>query len=234
MLVLAWLVLALCLLKSDALTAARGGHAQSRQQSLYATSSSSLRFRNVKAADVKPLAVLCAETFEGPFAIYDFLQRQRYEREYEEQLSERLTRLVGGGVKHAMILAEDEGGAIAAFVEVGLLPSPVPISGIAGGEEASRPDVPFLGNVAVAESERRRGVGTKLVRVAEKVAQKWSETAIFVAVDADNAAALGLYTKLGFVKVLDERDNINRRGKRVFLRKEMPAAPSSVLVKSEE
>jgi len=224
MLVLAWLALALCLFKSDALTAARAGHALSRQQSLYATSSSSLRFRNVKAADVKPLAVLCAETFEGPFAIYEFLQRQRYEREYEEQLGERLTKLVGGGVKHAMILAEDEKGAIAAFVEVGLLPSPVPISGIAD----SRPDVPFLGNVAVAESERRRGVGTKLVRVAEKVAQKWSETAIFVAVDADNAPALGLYNKLGFVKVLDERDNINRRGKRVFLRKEMPAAPSSV------
>ena len=54
------------------------------------TKPSTIKYRNVKVADIKSLAELCTETFEGPFEWHQVLKRQSYEREYQEQLGQRL------------------------------------------------------------------------------------------------------------------------------------------------
>jgi len=190
--------------------------------------STGYKFRNVRAADLRNVACLCAESFEGPFAWHEALKKGKYEREFEEQLKDRQSRLVEGGVKHAMFLAENDEGTVCAFLELGLLPSPVVVKTVWEGEEVeSRPEVPFLGNVAVAPDSRRAGLGTKLIKLGEKVAQKWGDDTLFVAVEASNIPALQMYKKLSFEVVLDERDNINRRGSRLFLRRQLPPSSTS-------
>lgn len=186
---------------------------------------SNIKFRNVRDTDIAPLAVLCADTFEGPFGMLDFFQKNKYESEFAQQISDRYRRLVLNGMKHAMLLAETENEGIVGFLEIGMLPSPIPVKKQWEGQEIEeRPEVPYLGNVAVSSTCRRQGMGSKLVRIAEKVAEKWQEDGIFVAVESDNASALQMYKKLKFDVVLDERDNINRRGSRLFLRKALSEA----------
>jgi len=184
---------------------------------------STIKYRNVKVGDIKSLAELCTETFEGPFEWHQVLKRQSYEREYQEQLGQRLERMVNGGAKHAMILGECGEAGVVAFVEIGLLPSPLVTkeAGLDGEETEVRRDVPYLGNVAVSSARRREGIGSKLVRIAEKLAQKWQEADLFVAVEAGNFPALKMYERMGFKLILDERDNINRRGNRLFYQKHM-------------
>ncbi len=64
--------------------------------------------------------------------------------------------------------------------------------------------------IAVAPSQRRRGVGAELLREhLARVALAGAKT-IFLEVDAQNAAALSLYARFGFVKV-GERAGYYRR-----------------------
>jgi ribosomal protein S18 acetylase RimI-like enzyme len=190
---------------------------------------SGLKYRNVRAGDVKSVSELCAETFEGPFEWHQVLKRQKCEREYEAQFGERLIRMVDAGLKHGMLMAETNTGGPVAFVELGMLPCPVvEKADINGVEMEMRPDVMFLGNLAVKSDHRRQGIASKLLRVAEKLAEKWSERAIYVAVEAGNAPALQMYSKLGFEAILDERTLINARSRgseyRIFLRKALAEA----------
>ena len=84
-----------------------------------------------------------------------------------------------------------------------------------------RLDVPYLGNVAVSQYNRREGIGAKLVKIGCKVAEKWQEEKTYVAVDIDNLAALKMYEKLNFQLILDESQMIFKRNKkpRMFLSK---------------
>lgn len=99
---------------------------------------------------------------------------------------------------------EQEEQRLVGFLEMGTLPSPIPIS-IDGN--VARPELPYIGNVAVSNDVRRRKVGSTLVRLATKIAAKWcapsSETAsfppfIFLSVERDNNDALLFYERLGF------------------------------------
>lgn len=56
-----------------------------------------------------------------------------------------------------------------------------------------------IGNVAVAETARRRGVGTGLLRHLISEGDKQGLTAYTLEVRVSNEAAIGLYRKLGFV-----------------------------------
>lgn len=88
-------------------------------------------------------------------------------------------------------------------------------------------DVPYLGNVAVDSRMRRKGIATKLIRVASRVAEKWNDansvdkSMIYATVECSNNDAMKLYEKLGFSVVLDERDLISRRQRepRLFMRR---------------
>jgi len=99
------------------------------------------------------------------------------------------------------------------FLEMGTLPSPIfiPIDGI-----QARPELPYLANVAVDASTRRRKIGSTLVQLATKIAAKWccipssslrvpatsTSTSfppfLFLSVERDNENALLFYERLGF------------------------------------
>lgn len=83
------------------------------------------------------------------------------------------------------------------FLEMGTLPSPF------GGSV----ELPYIGNVAVANEVRRRKVGSTLVRLASKIAAKWGTPSskklsflpfLFLSVERDNRDALLFYERLGF------------------------------------
>lgn len=81
---------------------------------------------------------------------------------------------------------------------------------------------PPTGNLAVDEAYRRRGIATKLIRVAEKVVEKWGDKYLFAGVDCTNEGAIAMYLGLGYKVVLDERDLINRTARgipRLFIMK---------------
>lgn len=206
-----------------------------------------LEFRNAKAEDISAIASLCSETFEGPFAWYQSLQKANSIKGYTQQLNERYERLVLGGIKHSMCVAIEVPDAAEAtsspsssspllvgFLEMGMLPSPIAEEvEWQGAMVKSNIEKPYLGNVAVAESARRRGIGSKLIRIGMKMAEKWRDSKLLVAVDASNTQALAMYKKLGFVVILDERDSINMKVEpRLFLEKsvETVAPPEAAAV----
>jgi ribosomal protein S18 acetylase RimI-like enzyme len=161
-------------------------------------------YRNAQCSDIEGIATLCAEIFDGPFPWHQPLARTKSIGEYKSQFSDRLLRLVDGGIKHAMVVAVTEDTNVIGFLEVGMLPCPVeptvvheqPISNTVASSSSSasiwedvakaqsqsrnnRNDVPYLGNVAVLETYRRQGVGQKLVRIGMKIAEKWKENDVW-------------------------------------------------------
>ena len=66
---------------------------------------------------------------------------------YKQQLEKRMKSLVEAGAQHALIVATDENEKIAGFMELGTMPSPVPITVVWEGiETPTRPERPYLAN----------------------------------------------------------------------------------------
>jgi ribosomal protein S18 acetylase RimI-like enzyme len=72
-----------------------------------------------------------------------------------------------------------------------------PVRGHEGGSDKRAlvyPHRPYLANLSVTRSWRRRGVGLQLARACEEiVSRKWGYDEIILEVEATNAAALDLY-----------------------------------------
>ena len=188
----------------------------------------------MQSADIKSVAILCAECFNGPFTFLDILSKKSSEDEYIKQLTDRYDNYVNKQAKHIMIVAENqninsEKCEIVGFMELGTMLSPISKKSIEiwegiETEVESRPELPFLGNVAVDNSYQRKGIGTKLVKLALKCAKKWQDDFLFLAVESDNLAAIKLYGKLQFQIILDESENISRplnRTPRLYFEKEL-------------
>ena len=60
---------------------------------------------------------------------------------------------------------------------------------------------PKIANLAVDESVRRKGVGTKLLDSCISQARKWGYDEVVLLVDEDNEGALNFYKNLGFKKI---------------------------------
>jgi ribosomal protein S18 acetylase RimI-like enzyme len=58
--------------------------------------------------------------------------------------------------------------------------------------------VPYISNLAVAQSFRRRGVGRQLLLACEQVVQTWGRHEIYLHVRGENQAAQRLYTSVGY------------------------------------
>jgi ribosomal protein S18 acetylase RimI-like enzyme len=144
-----------------------------------------------------------------------------------------MSSLVQAGAKHTLIVvANTESGEIAGFMELGTMPSPIPLmSQWEGIEIETRPEMPYLANVAIAEAYQRQKMGSKLVLLAEKLSKKWcdldmmhyeeqqQQPALYLAVDKDNLAAVNMYDKLGFVRIIDETDKLSGEALRKMKRK---------------
>lgn len=175
-----------------------------------------ITYRNLQLQDIPLVAELCSINFDDTSATNRI--KQDSIKGHIEQLSQRYNEMVLGkeaiknGKKikdrHAMIVAvESNTNKLAGYLEVGLLPSPVKIEvEWAGATTLAHVDVPYLGNVIVNGECRRKGIGSRLVRVGIKVAEKWQDEKLWLAVDIDNNSAIELYNKLGFRVVLDERE----------------------------
>ncbi|CAA6666429.1 unnamed protein product [Spirodela intermedia] len=61
-----------------------------------------------------------------------------------------------------------------------------------------RTGIAYISNVAVRESERRRGIGRQLVSKAEAFARRWGCRAIALHCDVTNVAAVRLYRSQGY------------------------------------
>ena len=160
-------------------------------------------YRKAKASDIPKIAKLLKETFDDdeeeykkaiPF-LWKMFRSQQIQNQYQQQLEKRMEELVKAGAQHALIVAvaeeeekekEETQNKIAGFMELGTLPSPIPIQNTnttttntwMGVQETttiatSRPEMPYLANVAVDKDYRRQRIGTKLVRLAIKIASKW-------------------------------------------------------------
>eukprot|EP00981_Chlorochromonas_danica_P009817 scaffold2831_cov249-Ochromonas_danica.AAC.18 len=67
-------------------------------------------------------------------------------------------------------------GEVVGFAEVGQLPCPIPVNATTTWQNQNvsiRPDVSFLGNVAVRSHYRRMGIARKLVIFACEVVERW-------------------------------------------------------------
>ena len=195
-------------------------------------------YRNLKVNDIDSCGILCAEVFEGPFEESTWynpsagMKRSKAITGHRLQLKERFEEKLKKGLNHAMFVAIDDDknvdnfidikDGIVAFMEVGMLPSPIPITKQwEGNNIETYSDVPYIGNLIVSPSSRRKRIGEKLIRIALKVTEKWGFEHLWLAVDIDNINALNLYKKVGFEVVLDERDLISRpnRVARIYMRK---------------
>ena len=181
--------------------------------------------RNYRPADSHDVAKLCCDIFDGPFQAYDIISKNLMINNHKKQLEDRYNDKVNGAVSHSMIVGTTSDNEIISFLEVGLLPSPIPVKVVWNGVEAATSvDVPYLGNVLVSEGFRRQGIGSNLIKIGLKVAEKWKHDKLYLAVDFDNIVAHDLYKKLGFEVILDERDLINRNVKkkcRLFMAKDV-------------
>lgn len=80
---------------------------------------------------------------------------------------------------------------------------------------------PYIGNLAVTSSFRRRGIATMLMVEAEQIGRSWGFDRICLHVDADNIPAKVFYANLGYECTLQEPQWYRRIGRlrRMFLRK---------------
>lgn len=67
--------------------------------------------------------------------------------------------------------------------------------------------VGFLSNVSVLESHKGQGIASNLLTTCQELAVGAGLTAIRLEVDSDNAAALSLYNKMGYI-IINHVDDI--------------------------
>ena len=101
-------------------------------------------------------------------------------------------------LQHKMLTAQDAvSGEIIGFCEVAMLKS-VPLD----EKDCVIHCAPTIANLVTSPQHRRRGIGSKLLKSAERfVRDKWSSDELNLYVDKDNTAAISLYSNMGFEKL---------------------------------
>ena len=96
--------------------------------------------------------------------------------------------------RHAQFVAETD-GELVAFCE--LWGEDV----VSLGKEGAPTPQPCLFNLCVRADQRRRGVGSELIRECEALSRAWKQRTLFLKVRADNDGAERLYARAGFESV---------------------------------
>lgn len=158
-----------------------------------------------------PVALLCAQClFEPPPASAH--EEQQLRDEMYRNLVERFS--VHNQRPNALMLAEDrERGIIVGScgVEVSLLTE----RGRAGAVSAGATQRALLSNLVVADSYRRQGVATRLLRESERLVQSWGLNEMLLKVEQGNLEAERLYRRRGYERIyIDEHAEKPEPGER--------------------
>lgn len=195
-----------------------------------ASSISKFAYRMAKPADVPAIAQLLTDAFENCDNDTDTTDRAvtaastvTTKKEIEQMLQQRMIDVQNtsssSSLPHAFLVATkttttnkavaaDHG--IAAFLELGTMPSPIVMERIWNGVPIStRPELPFVANLVVDPSTRRQKVGYTLLQLAIKIGKKWCDNNennnknafLFLSVDRGNEGALAFYERLDFERI---------------------------------
>ena len=174
-----------------------------------ATQTDSVIIRPARPSDARALSALCMEAFREdkntnwtPIrALVRYAERGDLTAQFQSRMPSTKR------PRHSLLLAEYE-NKIVGCVEVGILNKPESVAegdiarewdkSSAGKTEMKPSTVPYIGNLAVSKSTRRKGLGFRLVDAAEKEAVAWGAESIALHVDALNVAAQKLYRKRGY------------------------------------
>lgn len=145
--------------------------------------------RAARRQDLDALAMLLADSFHSRQGWVGLLH-PIFKLGIYEDLRGRLNNTSPHQVCLAAIAHSAEGEAIAGTVEMSASNS---YSLFLGRERSV-----YLSNLAVGESYRRRGVGSKLLRSCEQIARQWGFQEICLHVLETNSAARQLYISSGY------------------------------------
>jgi ribosomal protein S18 acetylase RimI-like enzyme len=174
-----------------------------------------LRLRHARSSDLRPIAELLADRrATAATGAFDWAAQAEVER-WCLALPARLA----PRSNHLFAVVADDLGAIVGVTELGMRTMP------AGLYAESR--VAYIGNVAVGTSQRRSGVGKRLVGFACKWARsQWDCAEVFTHAAEDNAAARGLYEALGFRACEDAAGPPGAASRQVLLVRRSGAQPA--------
>jgi predicted N-acetyltransferase YhbS len=137
--------------------------------------STEINYRKATTADLPAIAKLLNEAFDDDWGDCKEIERKLGERMTENVVSVSSYRHVFLVASSSVVTtAENSHGAVVAFLELGTMPSPIPIVKEWNGIKIdTRPELPFVANLVVDKSSRRRKVGYTMVQLAMKIAKKW-------------------------------------------------------------
>jgi len=136
---------------------------------LFSSVKPSISYRNARVHDLPQVARLVSETFSGPYALHQLLQKEKDYRSSLEQFNDRYDKFIlKGRKKHAMVVSVHDprdsmnslfeteavvgtsksSADLCGFLELGVLPSPVPVNVTlpVGLTILATTDQPYLGN----------------------------------------------------------------------------------------
>lgn len=167
--------------------------------------------RMAEKGDALGLAQLCTDCFFGPQDSADgpfvFLQRSIIWSRILQQVVRRLSIADEGRECRLLVATDSASGSVRACADVAthlfdrdFQRFELQIDEFPVGKEARRRYAwrPYIASMAVAQADRRRGLGAKLMREAEKTARGWGYRELMLEVATQNQNALGFYGRLGY------------------------------------
>lgn len=124
-----------------------------------------ISYRNARVQDLPQVARLVSDTFSGPYALHQLLQKEKDYKSSLEQFNDRYDKFImQRRKKHAMVVSVYDPSAsmnssdaavvtdLCGFLELGVLPSPVPVnvSLPVGVTILATTDQPYLGGCCYA------------------------------------------------------------------------------------
>lgn len=157
-----------------------------------------VEIRECAPADIMPVSNLLLRTFSAGL---NPVQSSLIVAEHAVGLRERMQ-------DNVMLVSTAEGGAVCGFVEVYTPEYLVSQVGQEYPERVRKALKPYVSSLAVDASSRGAGVGAALMRAVE-ARPELSARVLSLEVEDSNAAAIGLYSKLGYT--LTGRDEKARK-----------------------
>ncbi|KAK9835618.1 hypothetical protein WJX74_004302 [Apatococcus lobatus] len=112
-------------------------------------------------------------------------------RQTYKKIARSLTSRTGRSRRFMCLVAEESGGIVGTVTLTSatpeaLLPAPFP---------TSKPQRMYLSSLAVADTHRRQGIASALLKSCESLGKRWQQDTLWLHVDCSNPAAQSLYAR---------------------------------------